>query len=48
MLPTQQLDIIVVGAGIGGLGAALALREAGHRVTVLEQATDFVEVREPD
>ncbi|KPM42900.1 hypothetical protein AK830_g3613 [Neonectria ditissima] len=39
-----QLNIIIVGAGIGGLGAAIAVTKAGHRATVLEQATDFIEV----
>lgn len=39
-----QLDVIIVGAGIGGLGTAMALRQYGHRVTVLEQAHEFVEV----
>jgi phytoene dehydrogenase-like protein len=29
--------VVVVGAGIGGLGAALALSRLGHRVTVLER-----------
>lgn len=31
------LDIVVVGAGIGGLGSALALSRAGHRVTLVER-----------
>jgi choline dehydrogenase-like flavoprotein len=32
------LDVIVVGGGIGGAAAAVSVRLAGHRVTVLEQA----------
>ncbi|MQA17169.1 MAG: NAD(P)-binding protein [Pseudonocardiaceae bacterium] len=32
---------VVVGGGIGGLGAALGLRRAGWRVTVLERADRF-------
>ena len=31
-------DIVIVGAGLGGLSAALRLAGAGRRVTVLEQA----------
>jgi phytoene desaturase len=31
-------DAVVVGAGVGGLAAALRLAAAGHRVTVFEQA----------
>ena len=34
---TDSLDVVVVGAGIGGLGSALALARAGHRVTVVER-----------
>ena len=32
-----DLDVIVVGAGIGGLTAAVALQRTGHRVRVLDQ-----------
>jgi salicylate hydroxylase len=38
------LDVVVVGGGIGGAAAALSLRLAGHRVTVLEQARDLAPV----
>jgi 2-polyprenyl-6-methoxyphenol hydroxylase-like FAD-dependent oxidoreductase len=40
----RQLSIIVVGAGIGGLQAALALSSRGHHVTVLEAVDEFYEV----
>jgi 2-polyprenyl-6-methoxyphenol hydroxylase-like FAD-dependent oxidoreductase len=35
---------VVVGGGIGGLTAAVALRRVGWRVTVLEQAERFGEI----
>lgn len=38
------LRIIVVGAGIGGLAAAIALRRAGHEVIVLEKYSSKSEV----
>ena len=37
-------DIIVIGAGIGGLAAALGLQRAGFRVSVYEQADAITEV----
>jgi 2-polyprenyl-6-methoxyphenol hydroxylase-like FAD-dependent oxidoreductase len=40
----QDLPILVVGGGIGGLAAALALAREGRRVLVLEQATVLAEI----
>ncbi|KAI0123795.1 hypothetical protein BJ170DRAFT_703857 [Xylariales sp. AK1849] len=42
--PASTLDIIVVGAGLGGLGAAISILLAGHNVTVLEAASEIGEV----
>ena len=33
----QDLDVLIIGGGIGGLTAAIALRARGHRVTVIEK-----------
>jgi salicylate hydroxylase len=41
---TQPLDIAILGAGLGGLTAALALARNGHRVRVFEQAPALGEV----
>ena len=38
------MDIVIVGAGIGGLTAASLLLAKGHRVRVLEQASQLGEV----
>ena len=40
----KHLNIVIVGAGIGGLEAALALSEDGHQVLVLDSVTEFGEV----
>ncbi|ERT02257.1 salicylate hydroxylase [Sporothrix schenckii 1099-18] len=41
---SPPLHVVVVGAGIGGLLAAIGLRFDGHLVTVLDQASSFGEV----
>ena len=38
------MDIVIVGAGIGGLSAAACLLQDGHRVRVFEQAPQLAEV----
>ncbi|CAL5870068.1 uncharacterized protein PFLUO_LOCUS4302 [Penicillium psychrofluorescens] len=40
----KELNVIVVGGGIGGLQTALALGSDGHKVTVLECVKEFLEV----
>ncbi len=40
----MDVDAVVVGGGIGGLGNALALARAGYAVRVLEQEPEFGEV----
>jgi salicylate hydroxylase/6-hydroxynicotinate 3-monooxygenase len=40
-MTTNTLDVALIGAGMGGLTAAAALRKAGINVTVYEQARQF-------
>lgn len=39
-----KLNIIIVGAGLGGIGAAISCALEGHNVTVLESASQIAEV----
>ncbi|WP_240776952.1 FAD-dependent monooxygenase [Nonomuraea basaltis] len=41
---SQSYQVTIVGGGLGGLTAALSLRQRGLRVTVLEQAAELGEV----
>ena len=38
-MPTRKLDVTIVGAGIGGLTAAICLRRAGHYITIYEKSS---------
>ncbi|HEV2887239.1 MAG TPA: phytoene desaturase family protein [Jatrophihabitans sp.] len=40
VVPGRTDDVVIVGAGLGGLSAALRLAGAGRRVTVLEQSEE--------
>lgn len=40
----KPLKIIIVGAGIAGLVAAIGLKKAGHDVVILEQVREIAEV----
>ncbi|MDN3719703.1 FAD-dependent oxidoreductase [Roseibium salinum] len=39
-----QHPIVIAGAGIGGLAAALALAQQGHRIVLMDRARQLSEV----
>ena len=42
--PGRELHVGLVGAGLGGLAAAIAIARAGAKVTVLEAAAELGEI----
>jgi len=44
MSSSAQAPVLIVGGGIGGLGAALALSRKGIPSHVIEQAEEFKEI----
>ena len=40
----RKVHVGIVGAGLGGLAAAIGIARAGHKVTILEQAATLGEV----
>lgn len=40
----ESLNIVIAGAGMGGLSAAAALRQAGHRVHIYERAAELAPI----
>ncbi|OAA66914.1 salicylate hydroxylase [Niveomyces insectorum RCEF 264] len=43
---SRSLNVVVVGAGLGGLAAGLALQTDGHKVTILDSAPEFAETNQ--
>jgi len=43
-MPQRELHVGVVGAGIGGIMASIAIARAGGKVTVLEAASQLGEI----
>jgi 3-hydroxybenzoate 6-monooxygenase len=44
MAQTKSLPFLIIGGGIGGLAAALALSQKGYKSVLLEQAAEFGEI----
>jgi len=44
-MASPQFHVAIVGAGLGGLAAAISIAQTGHKATILEQASELGEVR---
>ena len=42
---SQNLSVIIVGGGLGGLATAIGLQRVGHHVVILEKAPVLGDVR---
>ena len=43
-MQSEKLQIIIVGAGLSGIGAAISCSLAGHAVVVIEAVKEIAEV----
>ena len=43
-MAVDKIHVGIVGAGLGGLAAAIGIARAGHKVTILEQTQELGEV----
>ncbi len=44
----ESADVVIAGAGIGGLSLGLFLAEKGHRIIILERGEELVPVQKPE
>jgi salicylate hydroxylase len=42
--PKTKFRVLIAGAGLGGLAAAIGIAKAGHEVEVIEQSSSLKEV----
>jgi salicylate hydroxylase len=47
IMSEARLHVGIIGAGLGGVAAAIPIARAGHKVTILEQAPSMGEVSQP-
>lgn len=45
LMTVQKINVAIIGAGLGGLAAGIAIARAGHNVTIIERASALAEVK---